>query len=67
MLSVCENLGSATFFSLGAASTKLRVIPAFYGGDDAIESMATLLPEGNPRPGEAAPEGSVPDQSRQQN
>jgi hypothetical protein len=50
MLSVCENLGSATFFSLGAASTKLRVIPAFYGGDDAIQSLGMLVPEGILRP-----------------
>jgi hypothetical protein len=67
MLSVCENLGSATFFSLGAASTKLRVIPAFYGADDAIASMATLVPEGEPRSGETAPEADAPDHSRQQN
>lgn len=46
MLSICENLGSAAFFSLGAAFTKLQVVSAFFGPEDAIASIAALTPEG---------------------
>jgi len=39
MLAVCENLGSAAFFALATAELPPRVVPAFFGPDDAIQSM----------------------------
>jgi hypothetical protein len=40
MLSICEDLGSAAFHSILAAEDRFRVAPAFFGVDDAIESMS---------------------------
>jgi hypothetical protein len=61
MLSICENLGSAAFFSLGAMTDRLRVVPAFFGADDAIASISTLIPEGESAgPGEEANPAAPP-------
>lgn len=38
MLSVCENLGSAAFFSLASKANRLQVVPAFFGAGDTIGS-----------------------------
>lgn len=39
LLAICENLGSAAFSSLGAMTDRLRVVPAYFGADDAIASI----------------------------
>src|SRR5262249_34922833 len=46
MLSICKILGSAAFFSLAAMTDRLRVVPAFFGADDAITGMSASSPEG---------------------
>jgi hypothetical protein len=41
MLSICETLGSAAFYSLAASTDRLRVVPAFFGADDAMETRVS--------------------------
>jgi len=36
MLSICESLGSAAFFSIRSVDDSLRVVPAVFGFDDAM-------------------------------
>ncbi len=36
MMSICENLGFAAFYSLAGATDRVRVLPAFFGDGDAL-------------------------------